>query len=347
MTARGHNRNLSRLRRAAHFLLADLLHYSGFLWCWFRIRRLLRGDQVCVLGLHRVLTPAEQRRSHSLPSIVLSDATFARLLEYLQRNFRVLSLDDLLSPAPAGAPAAQCVLTFDDGWLDNYTNAHGDLKRLGLPATILVATGLLEGQGYLWVERLRAAAAESGQGEQFCATLAGLLHDGASPSDLHAMIEGLKHMPAQARNRILNQVLPPPDSTTVNPVDSMMTWNQVRQMAVEGVEFGGHTVTHPLLPFEDDFTVQQELSGCKRTLEEKLQRKVRAFAYPNGNWDPRVRAAVIAAGYQCAFTVAPGWHGRDADPFTIHRILLHDGNVTGRDRSFSPAMFHLTLTGWL
>ena len=74
---------------------------------------------------------------------------------------------------------------------------------------------------------------------------------------------------------------------------------------------------------------------------------MRAFAYPNGNWDPRVRQAVIAAGYECAFTVRPGWHRRDADPFTMDRILLHEGNVTGRDGSFSPAMFHLTLTGWL
>src|SRR5580700_7837120 len=74
----------ARIRRRVHFAVADLLYYSGalVLWRFFR-QRLLRNQDVCVLGLHRVLTKSEQSRSNSLGGMVLNDLTFIHLLEYL------------------------------------------------------------------------------------------------------------------------------------------------------------------------------------------------------------------------------------------------------------------------
>ena len=72
---------------------------------------------------------------------------------------------------------------------------------------------------------------------------------------------------------------------------------------------------------------------------------MRTFAYPNGNWDERVRQLVKEAGYERAFTTRPGWYDQRQDPYTIRRILLHEGNVTDRDGRFSPAMLSLTLAG--
>lgn len=117
-------------------------------------------------------------------------------------------------------------------------------------------------------------------------------------------------------------------------------------MSQSGVQFGAHTATHPLLVYEEDSVVQRELLESKLAVEAKLGTEVRAFAYPNGNWDRRVRSFVEQAGYQCAFTTERGWHGPLDDPYSISRIMIHEGVVTGRTGRFSPAMFELRLSGW-
>ena len=46
------------------------------------------------------------------------------------------------------------------------------------------------------------------------------------------------------------------------------------------------------------------------------------FAYPYGNYNPRVREAVIAAGYQYAATCWPGALAPHVDPFTLPRVNI-------------------------
>jgi peptidoglycan/xylan/chitin deacetylase (PgdA/CDA1 family) len=101
-----------------------------------------------------------------------------------------------------------------------------------------------------------------------------------------------------------------------------------------------------LLPFESEEVISDEVRTCKRKIEARVPTKVRAFAYPNGDWDPRVRRQVADAGYDCAFTTQRGWYRRGDDRYTVRRILLHEGCVTGFDGTFSPAAFNLKLTGW-
>jgi peptidoglycan/xylan/chitin deacetylase (PgdA/CDA1 family) len=166
------------------------------------------------------------------------------------------------------------------------------------------------------------------------------LQNGASP-DLEKLIDNLKHTASADRAQLLDGLLPA-DACNGCSVDRMMSWDAVVEMSEAGITFGAHTVTHPLLPYEDEATVEREIRDAKLMLEEKLQTQVRAFAYPNGDWTPAIRERVRAAGYEWAFTTRHGWYRYGRDPCTIPRVLLHEGNVTGRNGKFSPAMFTLT-----
>ncbi len=338
-----------RLRRFPRFALATLLHYSGafVLWRLFR-QRILGKKEVCVLGLHRVLTKDEQARSNSLDGMVLSDVTFARLLGYLERRFHVVSLETLLAGETAGADRSKprCLVTFDDGWGDTYTTAYPLLKKFAIPATVFVATGSIESRGGFWGERLRRAWKDPASRAKMKSFLSGALAEQDAASALENSAEWLKHMPAEKRCSLLERLLPAENSGDTDEADSMLTWNQVIEMSRDGVEIGAHTVTHPLLSYESDSTVERELHMSKQTLEQKLGRKVWAFAYPNGDWDERVRRWVERVGYKCAFTTKPGWHDCEEDRYIIRRVLIHEGNVTGRDGQFSPAMLSLALAGW-
>ncbi len=339
-----------RLRRFLRFALADLLHYSGafVLWRLFR-QRILRRKEVCILGLHRVLTKDEQSRSNSLDGMVLSDVTFVRLLEYLERRFHVVSLEILLAGETAGADRSKprCLLTFDDGWRDTYTTAYPCLRKFGMPATIFLTTGAIEGREGFWVEQLRRAWRIPSSRAQVKSVLSRIADQGKDRvAELKHIVEWLKHMPAEKRRLLLERLLPgEKDIEGANQVDCMLTWSQVIAMSRDGVEMGAHTVSHPLLSYEKDTTVEHELRVSKQTLEDKLGKKVRAFAYPNGDWDERVRRWVERVGYQCAFTTKSGWHDCEEDRYIIRRILLHEGNVTGRNGQFSPAVLSLTLAG--
>ena len=330
-----------RARRWLRYLVAVSLHSSGLLWLWQTLRhRLLSKSDVCVLGFHRVLTEEEYRQTNSHPAILLREPTFVGILEYLGAHFRIAPVSVLWEePQPANGSKPACVLTFDDGWRDNYTTVFPWLKKIRTPATIFLTTGLIDSPDRFWVESLNAVWSEPASRERILAKL------GRKPASLDDIIEFLKQMPARQRDGLLRDLLPVARNVGCS-TDRMMSWSQVAEMNHDGVDFGGHTVNHPVLVHEDEATVRRELSSCKQIIEEKLRQRVRAFAYPNGNWNPRVRELVKEAGYDCAFTTEPGWHARSADLYSIRRILLHEGNSTNPSGEFSAAMLRLTLAGW-
>ncbi len=335
----------TNLRRSLHFFAADLLHYAGAL----SVERSFRSDQrVCVLAFHRVLTKEEQIQSNALQGMVLKEVTFVSILEYLSHTFHVVSLDTFLDElGDTDQSRVRCLLTFDDGWRDVYTRAYPWLKKYQMPATVFLSTGLVDGKGPSWVEQVVREWRNPSRREQMQSRLRAVTRGRGNSANPERTIEYLKHMRGEERLRILERVLPLGENCSPgDEVDQMLSWDQIMDMSHEGIGFGGHTVSHPLLTYENDKTVEHELRTSKQALEQRLGRKVRGFAYPNGNWDDRVRRWVKRTGYECAFTTRPGWHRRDKDPYTVRRILLHEGNVVGRTGQFSPAMFSLTLAGW-
>jgi peptidoglycan/xylan/chitin deacetylase (PgdA/CDA1 family) len=340
----------ARLRRKLHFAVAALLYHTGALTLWRFLRRaVLRKQETCVLGLHRVLTAAEQARTNSVDGMVLSDAAFAKLLAYLRSNFDTVSLKEFLSgnEGTGGRAKPRCLLTFDDGWGDTYYTAYPWLRKFNMPAVVFVATGSIGNRGGFWVEQLNGVLKIPAMRKRMEEVLNEVLEQGGTRPCATDVIEWLKHMPAEKRNSILKKLLPSPSSGDApllfDEVDSMMTWDQTAEMNGDGIEIGAHTVTHLLLSHEDDATAERELRLSKETLEKRLGSRVRALAYPNGDWDERIRELAAQTGYECAFTTRPGWHVPGQDPYAIRRILLHDGNVVGLDGQFSPAMLNLTL----
>jgi peptidoglycan/xylan/chitin deacetylase (PgdA/CDA1 family) len=338
---------MDRVRRVLRLGVADCLRGSGLLRAnRFLRRRILGKKEVCVLGLHRILRPAEQSRTKSLGSIVLKEETFATMLEYLSRHYKVVSPENLLAGTSIdpGDRRPCCVLTFDDGWRDNYTTAYPWLRRFGLTASVFVVTGMIESRDVFWVERLAREWQDSTRRGHIASELGTLTSQKAGKAGLKAVVEYLKRMSGERRQEILARLFNgDSDPALRDSVDQMMNWDQIGEMSRNGIDFGAHTVTHPLLPYEADKTVERELLESKATLEAKLGKQVRAFAYPNGDWDERVRKFVQQASYSCAFTTRAGWYCEGDDPYTIRRILIHEGNVTGWDGRFSPAAFTLTL----
>jgi peptidoglycan/xylan/chitin deacetylase (PgdA/CDA1 family) len=103
----------------------------------------------------------------------------------------------------------------------------------------------------------------------------------------------------------------------------------LRAVSALGIEIGAHTVTHRPLTEVPAAELEEELGGAARALEGAGVPRPRAFAYPYGDWSPRVADAVAEAGYEIAFSVDRGSVRTDANRYALPRIAVH-ADDTGR-----------------
>lgn len=284
-----------------------------------------RNGKLSIFIFHRVLPVADP-----LLPFEPSAKQFAWMTRFIARAFNVLPLGEAARRLQEGSlpPAAACI-TFDDGYADNLLVAWPILKRYGVPATFFIATAFLEG-GRMWnddvIEAFRFA-----KGEELDLDACGLgrhqISDAAARvRGYEAVLGKLKYFEHFERSAIAQQIAARCAVPTANEL--MMTHRQLRTLASEGAEIGGHTRTHPILEKLDDTAAQEEITVGKQELEELLGKPVQVFAYPNGvpGRDCSTRHGEMAhqAGFTAAVTTRQACATGAADPFQLPRFTPWD-----------------------
>jgi peptidoglycan/xylan/chitin deacetylase (PgdA/CDA1 family) len=100
-----------------------------------------------------------------------------------------------------------------------------------------------------------------------------------------------------------------------------MSWDGLRELVERGLEIGAHTITHAHLPRLSDAELDRELTESKQRIEDELGRPCPFLAYPFGDEDGRVRAAVRRAGYEAAFALQSPH--RPFDVYAIPRVDIY------------------------
>ena len=135
-------------KRAASSLAGQLVYGTG-------LHRVLLGDRAVVVVFHRV----DDR--YPRDPITISRRTFKDYCEFFARHFRVCSLAELLGRLHREADLSRCLaITFDDGYLDNYTVAAPILESCGLRATFFVTTGFIGSPMVPWWDRKQGIDSE-------------------------------------------------------------------------------------------------------------------------------------------------------------------------------------------
>src|SRR5215813_30515 len=137
-------------KRLAKTLLGQALVRGG-LW-ERRLRTWAERNTVIILTYHRVAETWDRTLDYSQPGMVVTDATFERQIAILKQHFEVVTLGALLPDGAHGTRRVRprCVITFDDGWRDNYDRAFPILQRHGLPATVFLATDFIGSDRVFW-----------------------------------------------------------------------------------------------------------------------------------------------------------------------------------------------------
>jgi peptidoglycan/xylan/chitin deacetylase (PgdA/CDA1 family) len=250
---------------------------------------------------------------------------FARHVRYLAKHFRVLSLGELVAAAEAGTvPSRAIAITFDDGYEDTHRYVLPIVQRSSVPMTVYLTTGLLGG-GSMWNDRVGAAIRDTPRRWFDCLEECGPLSLSTLAERQHVLrlvLRALKRRPPAARDALVLQIEHDLGTAPKKALPSMLSWPQVQEMHEHGVEFGAHTVTHPILTAVSLDEARREVAESKRAIEDRLQMPVRHFAYPNGvagDFDGAVKAAVREAGFASAASMVFGVNTPRTDRYELRR----------------------------
>jgi peptidoglycan/xylan/chitin deacetylase (PgdA/CDA1 family) len=304
--------------------LAKLLYHLELL-NFFRARG---KNRLIVFNYHR-LRPDAADFTTSFDDFVYgaTASEFRRQMQWLKDHAHPVSeqniIECLRSKKSFKKPCA--LVTFDDGYRDNYTIAYPILKELGIPAIFFIPTDSINTRrvGHwdliAWLLKKTATPYLVFDGERF---------------DLRQHRDGaIKHFQVRAKmssaeeNKILIKQLVEACAVALPAPEvqdrELMNWQEILEVAQNNVTIGAHTHTHPCLSRLDAATQRQEMSLSKAILEEKIGQAVRSIAYPFGgpsyyNADTLQMAA--ACGYDLGFSFLTGFnHLKDFSTFDVKR----------------------------
>lgn len=313
----------------------------------------LKG-KVVILTYHRVVSRKELDAESIQPGMYVTAETFAMQMQFLQQHFSVISFAELLrlwSGKTWNSEQRYCVVTFDDGWLDNYLYALPVLKRYALPATVFLPTTFIGTDRWFWPEQISwLCRRPEWKNEENRRQTLNVLH-GKFPwfdrmemsrcsLDADPIIECCKVLTQEQIDALIaawaghiHAVLPR-DRQVIN-------WNEAAEMSAAGVSFGSHSSTHRLLTHLKSNEVHREVTESWDMLRAKPIVTVPVFCYPNGNCSEEVRRSVEAAGYTAATTTEFGYEDRmPSQPFGLKRINIHN------DVTYTPKLFAFHLAGF-
>lgn len=311
---------------------AEALQRSGMRQVLRLIGRRAQGS-LTILAYHRVVAVGNEHLFDSdLELVSATPEQFDEQIAFIKREFTPLTFAALLECIDSNRdlPENPALVTFDDGFADNYLYAFPILRRYGVPATIFLSTGYLDRQEPYWFEDVA---------HMILTTDSPLvLHDGLVLDPAIAMhrrrgtveqvLRYLKRIPNAARLKFIDRlrVEAGTGSGSIRADRMPMTWPQVQEMAAAGIEFGSHTVEHPVLSQLDDGAVYRELHESKRRIEQMIGVPVPILSYPVGGaeaFDQRIRRIALDVGYRMAVSYAPGgnrWPA--ADLFSLRRLRI-------------------------
>lgn len=198
-------------------------------------------------------------------------------------------------------PKGKVFITVDDGWDTNYDNMVPVAEAEKVPITIFATTEAIE-KGNYWFNYAKAASKQN--------------LDVPSKTNL-------KKLPNAERLKIVDLI-----KKEVTLGREAMTVSQLQLIdRLSYVSIEAHSHIHPIMPNCTDQEVEEDTLECKNKLEAWLNRPMRAFAYPNGDYGTREMQLLNRLGFSLGFANNPSYINplHLEKPYMIPRIGFLEG----------------------
>ncbi|MGZ3908604.1 MAG: polysaccharide deacetylase family protein [Flavisolibacter sp.] len=287
-----------------------------------------------VLLYHRVIQLPEDPQL-----LAVNPDHFYQQVRYLQKDFDLLRIEDFYDClVHRRLPKKAVILSFDDGYADNFHQALPILESLKAQAVFYVSTAKLDSLREMWwddLERIfltpglpEALSLAIGQREYHWRTKTSAEKKGVY-QQLHTH---LKYSSIADREAALNQLHQWAGiSESGRPDYRMMTTAEVREMSYSpSALIGAHTHNHPALSILDYEGQLAEMLGSKTILESVIHHKVEHFSYPYGtraDFNHHSMRAAREAGFKMVCANYYGQVHRWTSPLALPRVLVRDWSL--------------------
>jgi len=281
-----------------------------------------------VLTYHRIDEPSRLKNLH--PGMIsATPAEFSRQMEELARNYHVISIHAVMEAIEKKIPlpARSVLITFDDAYRDFSEHAWPVLKLHNLPVTLFVPTAFPDHPKRLfWWDHLYAAIANANDYDEvtFHKIRLSLKTKQDKTDSFKKARNWIKSLPHELAMLHIDRIC---DELNAPEIENcVLGWNELRQLASQGVTLAPHTQTHPLLNrIEADKAIEQA-TGSLDDLRREIGETLPIIAYPAGGVSDCVAENLKEHGFKMAFTTTRGINNlKSADLLQLRRINVGQG----------------------
>jgi peptidoglycan/xylan/chitin deacetylase (PgdA/CDA1 family) len=295
--------------------------------------RYVNRQKVLILAYHGVTT----RTFPIQPWTLIPLESFESQIAYLSKRYSIISLEEAANVIIHGGslPENPAVITFDDGYRNNYTLALPVLQRYNAPATIFLTAGYIGTKNILPLDDayLAVAYARERRPQSFPEIGLGPLAFETPVDRLESCRETvrvLKRYPTEIQRKYVAFLKGQLDSDhTVSEAEEefrLLSRDDTAALLRSGlIQVGAHTMSHEIctnVPLE---TAKREMTDSKTLIEEMTGAPVHLFAYPNGtelDYNEEHMSALSEIGYLCSVTTTSRFNEIGTDPYRLGRICI-------------------------
>ena len=278
------------------------------------------------LNYHRIGDGSRSELDRGLWSA--SAEAFDRQLAWLKSNSDVISPFDI-DAARKDRRGRFVLITFDDGYLDNYEFAFAALREHGLPATFFIATGFIDDPRLSWWDEIASLVRRSSvdvitmpRWLPYPQTLV----VGERERVVRSLLGIYKSLPTEDAPQFMADLRVAARAAPLAKGEELgMNWDMLREMSAAGMTIGGHTVNHIVLSGASAEQQWQEISVCASRIEAEIGKKMEYFAYPVGNrssFNAESMECLERLGVRYAFSYYGGFADSQAHRYDMPRMAI-------------------------
>lgn len=301
-------------------------------------------DHTKILLYHRV-----KNLLHDPLQLAVHPDNFYEQLKTLQKKYYFISIDELFDALlkKKKIKGKTILVTFDDGYVDNFTYALPILETLQIPAAFFITTSHLNTDNELWWDELGRMILQTEQLPEKISLIPSNAQDSKMVlSSLNKEIlfntihDHLKFADFLSRNKMLASLRKQINNTINRNTDNrLMNFDELKKMSQSNiVTIGAHTVNHVSLSVQQIDNQHNEIDEGKNVLEKLIQKPVKFFAYPYGttkDFNNNTVQLLIKSSFQLAFVNYYGFVTKKTHPYKIPRILVRNWSAQQLEKNIN------------
>ena len=232
------------------------------------------------------------------------EKSFGKQMKFISKHFKFSYLEEFYEMKNEGG----VLITFDDGYKDNFDLAFPILKRYNVKAVFFLVTNLIGTEQWLLHDKLRYLVQTGLKSELEIESLLSKLNQGYTLTDW-----------LSKNSEILEK----------SDVRLMMNWIEVKEIFLNGFKIAPHTHNHEVLSSMDKNSQFKEINDSILKLKKELNVGSNYFAYPNGQYNKCSLEVLQSSKIRYSFTTNPGFNGPEENFLQLKRIGVNASDSVG------------------